>query len=329
MSKSEKRYIPVNIEYLQIRYSSVNIYNYFELNGYTPNNQYNNFKAKKTYNGTVGYHIRKRISTAVDLFLQASPKTTLYNPITKKTHPFQLNFITLTISNNKKVVTGKEGYKLLVKPFLTWLRDTKKIKTFIWKAEIQKRGQLHYHITLNQFLHLNEIKEKWNYLQQKNNLLNDYFLKNNHYNPNSTDVHSVYKIRKIDSYLCKYLSKPEAENFQDAYNHSKEHVLVEEIIQGNCMSCYPACFHNRYEINGKTWDCSDNLRGKKHFKFLVTDLNIPQKNILIKQNNLREYKNDFCTMLFGKEKWNLKMLSAQQLEQYNSYIDAIKTPVTT
>jgi hypothetical protein len=91
---------------------------------------------------------------------------------------------------------------------------------------------VHYHITTNRFIRYDLIKKRWNELLRKNNLLENYFKKVGHYDPNSTDVHKVYNDTMIEAYLEKYISK-----VNDA----------------------------DLSVIGKVWDCSANIRGAKFF----------------------------------------------------------------
>jgi hypothetical protein len=112
------------------------------------------------------------------------------------------------------------------------MRRTKKINTYIWKAELQKNGQIHYHITTPTFINYQEIRDKWNNLQRSAGLLDKYIEAKGHANANSTDVHSVKNIKDLSAYLIKYIAK-ESQNTE--------------------------------KLGGKIWDCSKNLSATKYF----------------------------------------------------------------
>lgn len=190
------------------------------------------------YTGKMSGLARKNIMKAVDLLLQISPEIMLYNPVSKSYHQFKINFITLTISTHE-IITHPEAYKNCLKPFLRYLR-TKGATAYIWKAELQRRGQIHYHITTNKFIHYKDINSVWNKYQKKAGYLDTYGKANGHFNPNSTDVHSVTKIKNIKAYLGKYLSKEISKTESDG------------------------------RIKGRCWDCSNNLK-VKYFEMEATD----------------------------------------------------------
>lgn len=318
------KYIEVKDTVFKIKYASVTIYTYYELNGYTPPKKYRWQPEDKAYSGRVTKHVKTRIKNCIDLFLQISPKRILYNPVTQGKHPFQLSFITLTISNDYENITGLRAYKELLKPFIKWMRETKGITTYVWKAEIQKRGQLHYHITTNEFLHYQEIQHKWNYLQHKAGLLKQFIEKHKHANPNSTDVHSIKNLKRIDLYLSKYLAKSEEDYQEEARDNSHTQPLLAEIIMGNMLSNSEVCYHNRYEINGKVWDCSENLRGAKHFT--ISERDIPKSNLkkFVQNDNLREFTTDYATILYGEPYQPLQLLDQIHTKKYNEYIASIR-----
>lgn len=121
---------------------------------------------------------------------------------------FKLNFITLTLSAPQH---HEDKYILhhMLFPFLKWLERRWKVTAWVWRAEIQeqrlkKYGHrcIHFHIVTSAFVHLSEIKEKWNQLQ----LAHGYRDANT--DPNSTDVHRARGNDEIARYMAKYITKP-------------------------------------------------------------------------------------------------------------------------
>lgn len=192
----------------------------------------------KAYSGVVTQGMQKRITRAVNLLILTATERFIWNEVTGREQKHRLSFITLTVSDNTKNIDAKEAYELLLRPFLKWMTGTKGVKTYIWKAELQKRGQIHYHITTHSFLNWKEIRQKWNYLQRKAGLLEDYYSRFHHYDPNSTDVHEVYKKNDLTSYLIKYIAKADSE---------------------------------KTKTTGKLWDCSENLKGANYPDYEITN----------------------------------------------------------
>jgi len=195
---------------MQLRQRSIVVYSE---KIYTPKRKdemrfkFDNFKSVKSYSGQVTTHSQRRIRKAVQILVQKSNWQQVYNPITMSEFRFKLNFITLTIPDLCSDLTAKESYRLLLKPFLQTMQRVHGMRDYIWKAELQKRGTIHYHITTNTFINFMHIKKRWNKLLEKNGLMSEYIAKHNHSNPNSTDVHKVYNDENIEAYLEKYISK--------------------------------------------------------------------------------------------------------------------------
>lgn len=233
----------------------------------------------------------KRIRTAVDLLLQISPSKKVTNPYTKAVITHRLSFITLTISDKSKMYTPQEGHKLLLKPFLRIMREKGLMTTYLWKAEFQERGQLHYHITTNSVIDLRLIRKYWNALQQKAGMLNDYYNEHYHFDPNSTDIHSVQKLHDIQAYLTKYLTKSS---------------------------------QNQEGTKGKIWDCSENLKGKKHMSFEMEKANMLKVLKAADSGKLTVKQLEQCAILESQTIKPKSLLTPEQLQQYNDYLLSIR-----
>lgn len=236
----DKIYIP----HIQVRSNALL---YYEMPELPANHKRHDLSHIKTYSGTVTDHAAKRIKRTVDVFLQRSPNRRVLNTVTGKLMDFRLNFITLTVAK-KELISAKEGHKAL-KVFLQHFKQppakkaiSEQLKSYLWKCELQERGQIHYHITTNSFLHLNHIRRVWNGIQFRRGWLEDYRKEHGHTDANSTDVHAVYKVKDIQAYLSKYLMKTGAKDMSE--------------MGFPCTVFMP-------RIDGKVWDCSNDLKIKR------------------------------------------------------------------
>jgi len=185
---------------------------------------------KKAYSGAMTAHAAKRIRTCCEILVMRSPEKTVYNPITQRPCRFRLTFVTITISS-RELIDQRAAYEKGLKPLIRWLRTKAGMNDYIWKAELQKRGQVHWHITTNVYVPWQWVRSAWNNIQKGNGWLDGFHMEFGHWNANSTDIHAVGKVDRIDMYLAKYISKAGA------------------------------------AITGKVWDCSNTLAGKKFFAF--------------------------------------------------------------
>ena len=194
---------PPNSDYLiptiQVRHDCLVLYNRYE--GFRrpdppPRTQ--------SYSGELTNNARRRLRKAFDIFLQLFPPRVILNEATGRKQLFRAALITLTIPTLKKV-SLREGNKKLLQPFLRHLRAPG--RAYIWKAEAQSRGQLHYHIVYSHFVHFDEVRSRWNRILKRARLLDDFARRYGHFNPPSTRVESVRKVRRMGAYFEKYLAK--------------------------------------------------------------------------------------------------------------------------
>jgi hypothetical protein len=267
------------------------------------------------YSGEFTHHAKKRMKKTIDILLQLSTPKKIFHPILKKTVTHQLSVITLTISN-EKIIHPSESYNKLLKPFIQWLTKTQEVKYYIWKLEFQSNtnykgkikkygGQIHYHITLPNIIHYKQIRDKWNYLQKKNNLLESYFKEHNHYNPNSTDIHKVYKIKNLQSYLEKEFIKSHQNTNPNKSNYNWK-------------------FNNK---SYKLWDCSINLKSKKLFSLEINN-NVEETigDILYKENlQFKCIETEHASIFNFKQKTIHKFIPDLHKEKYYQYLKSIET----
>jgi hypothetical protein len=202
---------------------------------------------------------------------------------------FQPTFVTLTLPTEQKH-TDKELHQKALNQFTTQIGRSHKVKNYVWRAERQKNGNLHYHIIIDKYIshrlvrlywnriisHLgyietyknsqeefhkegfrvrNELLQKWP--EEKQRKAYEEGLKTNWENPNSSDIHGLKNIQSVSDYVTKYMSKSdEMDKLQKlekaAGQMSPEQFKKEkEIILQNLKS---------EKINARVWGCSEDLK---------------------------------------------------------------------
>lgn len=201
-----------------------------------------------------GYKLR----SAFHWLMASSTIKKVYQKETKKWFSFKINFITLTLSS-LQVHSDQFIKQHLLEPFLKWMSRKYGSNTYIWKAEVQSNGNIHFHITTNVFVHWKAIRLKWNRLQFNHG----YFVNSKFENPieeaNSTDVHSVKNQGTIINYLVKYFSKSDS--------RKKTCSLYVDTNQSNMMlhnydwEMEPdgAWYELKRPVQCKLWSCSHHL----------------------------------------------------------------------
>lgn len=291
-----------NFQYteLQIRAKSIITYPQYTYPISKKSNELLNMKKnilehkKLAYNKILSESAKKRMARAIDILCQCAIKKRIYNNVCKKYVTHRLSFITLTISA-KKNISLKNGYDLGLKRFLNILRKRNLITNYIWKAEIQRRGQLHYHITTTAFVDYQIIKDVWNNIQKSNGWLEDYYNITGHYNANSTDIHAVKHVNDLSAYLIKEFVKSHQNNFSD---------------------------------NGKKWDCSQNLRGKKYFTVAETTENLLLIRKYKEDNKIVEIKEDRYSIINLNSIDRTALLTITQLQLYREFQNSIAKQIS-
>lgn len=198
----------------------------------------NNLKVNKT-KGVLSKSAQKRLTNNIDIWATALEVKRLKHSYSKKFFDQKITFCTLTLSA-QQFHTDKEIKRLLLNPFLTAIKKSKNIKTYIWVAEKQMNENIHFHILFDKFIDWHYILKLWNNQQNKHGYIEKYrenqeakhgntiFIdkeklnkwcfckqvlavqkgkKENWRNPNSTDIHKLEKVKNIRHYMTKYLTK--------------------------------------------------------------------------------------------------------------------------
>lgn len=86
----------------------------------------------------------------------------------------------------------------------SWLEVAKyrwDVRQYVWKAEPQERGAIHFHLTTNKYMPHEEVRYTWNRALRKHKLAN--------INDNSIDVHAVVEENDMLKYFSDYLTDKE------------------------------------------------------------------------------------------------------------------------
>lgn len=200
----------------------------------------------------VSKHSSGIMKDKIEMMLMMAKPQWVWSREEKKWFKFTLNFITLTLSSPQKHSDIWIKEKML-NTFLTRLRLEYKVHQYIWRAEAQANGRIHFHILINKYIHHSVIRSMWNKIQERQGYIKDYQEKYGNNNPNSTDIHSIKKVRNISAYLSKYMTKEQkvTQATKDVYNTE---------IYDN--SIYSVASHRRV-IEGRIWGCSYFLSSLK------------------------------------------------------------------
>jgi hypothetical protein len=248
------------------------------------------------HHGKISDVARKKITRAVDYMVYLSPKKKFSFSYESKAGEFILNFITLTLSS-QQIHSDNEIKSTILEPFLNTCRKKWKISHYLWRAEKQENGSIHFHIIANRFVPWNELRNVWNLHQQKLGYVTRY--RNNQKawhrdgfkfrpelaakwnyqaqlkaykdgilhdwsNPNSTDVHSLRFVGNVRAYIAKYITKSEQAN----------------------------------NIIGRLWGSSENLANLKGGRTFAEGNAGDELEKLSSRPDVRFFKSDFFSCMY-------------------------------
>lgn len=162
------------------------------------------------HNGFLSINAQKRLKKTIGWFLlkvhnkyrtKRKPKPIISNKIA---------FLTLTLPSTQKH-TDNEIKSILLNQFLIELGVKYRVSNYIWRAEKQKNGNLHFHILVDKYLPWFDVRQMWNRIVEKLGYVSDFEKKNGHRDPNSTDIHALNNVKNVYAYISKYCSKNEGE----------------------------------------------------------------------------------------------------------------------
>jgi len=202
---------------------------------------------------------QRRILQAIDWFLLLSKPKQAENLRTGKLFTYRLSMATLTLPC-EQIHEDRYVKSRMLAALFDRLRKDHNVNHYIWKAEKQYNGNIHFHIILDQFIHYFELNRIWNiilnhhgYIEQYRQNMNEFHkdgfkvrkellkqwpleqqklaynkgMRDNWSNPvSSTDIHSLKKVKKVRAYVAKYLTKnPDKSKFfgQQLLSYKKRH----------------------------------------------------------------------------------------------------------
>ena len=281
---------------------------------------FDEYKSKDEHE-ELSLHSIKRIKNALGwLYFVAQPQRK-YNSSIKKWVKFKLTFITLTLPS-KQIHSDREIKSNALNHFLTLLRKRNNNINYIWRAEKQENGNIHFHIVADKYIDFAVLRSLWNrsinrlgyvdrYTEHMRNNCNSFEsycsmyqkresmktmkdryargMATNWTSPNSTDIHGLSKIKNVLNYITKYLTKAHKHNTKNKKGIS-----------------------NNQSIDGRMWGLSESLSKCRNVVILIdSEVSKDLKEIFAKVKSY-EYKDDYffykCCTLYDYVRLNLNTL---------------------
>ena len=196
--------------YYQVRGKKMLKYSYSEFRSVKQKEQIEliNNDSKETYKGDMSKLSRKNLRKKVEIWNDAcnAYNNTLLYP--HKSQMKKLVFFTLTLSSIQ-YQSDKKVKELLLKPFFRKASVVFGLKNYVWKAESQKNGNIHFHCIADVYIDKEALTRLWNAMQAKFSYIDEFEKKYNHRNPPSTEIRVVQNESQMFDYLEKYICKDE------------------------------------------------------------------------------------------------------------------------
>lgn len=260
------------------------------------------------HEGRLSKKAAKRLELAIQWMLYISKPKRAFNADTGKNFSFKLNFITLTLPTPQQH-TDEEIKQVCLKSFIDRFSKSHGLSHYIWRAEAQANGNIHFHITTNVFIHYKEVNRVWNECVEKLGYISEFEKKWKHREPNSTDIHAVKHTDKLAGYLSKYMAKNRAFVCIGELRNIKGE--VREVLYGSRE--YKAEEGNKKQgkvighvlggrvrnVTGRLWFCSRSLSKCKGIKVNEEIFDFKALDDVIVKGNLREFRAEHVVMYFG------------------------------
>lgn len=182
---------------------------------------------------------KKNIRDSIFAMYQFSTPRTVFAPGKKPIYNFRQSFVTLTLPS--KQVHSDVEIKKCLNHFLTNIRRSFKVENYVWKAELQKNENIHFHLSFDKYIHFQAIRYYWllaikplgyvkaysdkfsamSISEYANNrglsiqeVIKPYAdgCRSRWQNPNCVDVSAVTTASSVSNYLSKYFAKSDDSN---------------------------------------------------------------------------------------------------------------------
>lgn len=187
----------------------------------------------------LSFKANKKIEESISWLVYLSKPKRALNPKTLTTFRFRINFLTLTLPSLQAHLDSTITAKCL-NQFLTESRKTLNLRNYVWRAETQKNGNIHFHLISDVYMNAYIVREIWNRCLNKLGYIDRYQakfknctfeayrklvdpqhkrksldlrnswifgIKTDWRKPNTTDIHSTKHVRNLAAYLSKYVTK--------------------------------------------------------------------------------------------------------------------------
>lgn len=267
---------------------------------------------------------RKRLNRAIAIICEIAEWKTAMNFKLNKEFRFKLNFVTLTLPGAQGQITDQEIAKKVLDPWIKKARRRFKLRSYIWRAERQGNGNLHYHIVTDTYLPYDQLRDTWNDNLNALGFIDRFEKKHGHRHPNSTDVHAIKKVRNLAAYFSKYMAKGERCS-EEAFTHPPfPHRPYRPLMTKKSLKFRQMLTREQSKIKGRTWDCSTNLKVKGNCEMLIEGDAAAVLCLAEADPEVRKKSTDTCLLMFMDARQKKKYITGELAERYQAWLDTFR-----
>lgn len=236
---------------------------------------YNGYMSPKTKS-----KVSKYLQTWIDSIEEVN-RTAAKNHLEKKPY---LTFVTLTLPATQMHSDNEIKRKCLT-PYIETLKRKYDVWNYFWRAESTKKGNIHFHLLIDSYIHHKAVREEWNRIVNKLGYVDRFESLHGHRDPNSTDIRKLRSVKSATAYVLKYVTKTQGYR----------------------------------PIDGRIHGCSDAVRELKPYEVFMED---EDRELL---NEATEKEDCFCiveecfTFISMKVLEYLKRKKSNRLEELRAY----------
>lgn len=279
-----------------------------------PNSIANLQKEKTTWE--LSGQTKRKLSHSFALLNHLSPSRTIWAASKKPIYNFKTSFVTLTLPA-LQMHADTEIKGRCLNNFFNVMREKFGLKNYVWKAELQKNENIHFHIVWDLYIHHNAVRYYWNqslellgYVSEYQQRFQNMTLKNyaahrrqpvsqcikayragvstRWLSPPTEQVVAVRNALTLAKYLNKYILKPPSADDTQGINR----LQLFGRVWGRSQSLSKIVFSNSYD--------AESLLG-----YLAT--------LGKKGQNMTMYVHEYCTVYY----FNFRTATPQFLKWLN------------
>jgi len=301
----------------------------------------------------------KRLYMALDWLLTIARKKKADNLRVNRQFEFKISMLTLTLPC-EQLHDDLYVKKYLLNEFLSIVRVKYNLQNYIWKAEKQGNGSIHFHIIIDKYIFYAEVNKIWNkildfhgYIAKyrenqeelhKNGFTYKHYKNDTHTrskqlaaykkgiatawrNPTgTTDIHSLKNIKNAKAYLAKYISKnPDVENKVNVEIEAYKKKHSTNQLATETIEEITATVKKKLSINGNLWYISRSLSKLKGIKMFV-NVDIDEELQWFKKVSVGKIIDcDFCTVLKISLTDIFKFKMPKLMEKVKNYVNELRS----